>query len=305
MTSEDHRRLQELLGAYLLDELDEGEREAVRAHLDRCEVCQSEIRELGPVIAALAYAAPDRIEDTPEPPEDLEEFVLGPVLREARHARRQRLLRRASLAAAAAILLMVAGSTFLPRLLEPEVPLEPVSITGEPPGVEAEANLIDHTWGTETRLTVSGLEDGQPYRVALHDEDGTLVPSGAFIGTGDEPMQCNLNAALLRENATGLEVRDANGSVVLESDFPNVADNGEEADRAAAQSPPKDPDAEEPEPFASQTKQVPEQDLAREPAFGVEENAAAQPGPPQIVDSSPTSTATTQAQAAPTPESAL
>lgn len=105
----------------------------------------------------------------------------------------------------------------------PEVtgpPMEPVAFSEAPAGVEAEASLIDHTWGTETVLVASGLEDGETYRLTLRDEDGEAVPSGAFIGTGERPLECRMNAALLREDATGLEVRTAEGELVLEADLP-------------------------------------------------------------------------------------
>ena len=101
--------------------------------------------------------------------------------------------------------------------------MEPVAFSGAPPGVEAEASLIDHTWGTETVLVASGLEDGQTYELTLRDEDGGAVPSGAFIGTGDKPIECRMNAALLREEATGLEVRTAEGDLVLDADLPREA----------------------------------------------------------------------------------
>ena len=86
--------------------------------------------------------------------------------------------------------------------------------------MEAEASLIDHTWGTETILVVSGLEDGETYELTLRDEDGAPVDSGAFIGTGDKPLECRMNAALLREEATGLEVRTDEGDLVLSADLP-------------------------------------------------------------------------------------
>ena len=48
------------------------------------------------------------------------------------------------------------------------------------------------------------------------------MPSGAFIGTGDEAIECRMNAALLREEATGLEVRTTGGDLVLDADLPEA-----------------------------------------------------------------------------------
>ena len=132
------------------------------------------------------------------------------------------LLRRSAFASAAAALLVAFGLfAVVPKVTGP--PMEPVAFSGAPPGVEAEASLIDHTWGTETVLVASGLEDGETYRLTLRDEDGGAAPSGTFIGTGDRPLECRMNAALLREEATGLEVRTAEGDLVLEADLPEGA----------------------------------------------------------------------------------
>ena len=224
--SQEHRRWREMLGAFVLGELDGEQRAALQAHLDGCDQCRAELREIGPVAAALAEADPRLFEsEEPRPPADLLERTLARVDQarrtedELQRRRRNRLIGRSALASAAAALLVAVGLfALLPRLTGP--PMEPVAFSGAPAGVEAEADLIDHTWGTETILVASGLEDGQAYELVLRDEEGGAVPSGAFIGTGDEPLECRMNAALLREDATGLEVRTAGGDVVLEAELP-------------------------------------------------------------------------------------
>ncbi len=40
------------------------------------------------------------------------------------------------------------------------------------------------------------------------------------LGTGEKEMRCNLNSSVLRDEATGFEVRNAQGKVVLVSTFP-------------------------------------------------------------------------------------
>ena len=227
--SQEHRYWREMLGAYVLGELDEEQRAALRAHLDGCERCRAELAELGPVAEALADADPRLFEsEEPRPPADLLERTLARVDQarraqdELQRRRRRRMLRRSAFATVAAALLIAIGSfALVPKITGP--PLEPVAFSETPPGVEAEANLIDHTWGTETILVVSGLEDGKTYRLILRDEEGEAVPSGAFIGTGDRPLECRMNAALLREEATGLEVRTAGGDLVLEADLTEEA----------------------------------------------------------------------------------
>ena len=45
------------------------------------------------------------------------------------------------------------------------------------------------------------------------------MPAGAFLGVGPAELNCNLNSSVLREDATGFEVVDAEGAVVLRSTF--------------------------------------------------------------------------------------
>jgi hypothetical protein len=225
--SQEHRYWREMLGAFVLGDLDEEQRAALQAHLDGCDQCRAELAELRPVVAALAEVVNPGLFETeePRPPADLLERTLSRVGQarrtedELRRKRRNRLIRRAAFAAVAVALLVAIGLfALVPKITGP--PLEPVAFSEAPAGVEAEANLIDHTWGTETILVVSGLEDGETYRLTLRDEDGEAVPSGAFIGTGEQPVECRMNAALLREEATGLEVRTAEGDLVLGADLP-------------------------------------------------------------------------------------
>jgi hypothetical protein len=222
---EEHHRYREQIGAFLLGKLDGEERAAMQAHLNSCPVCQAEVRELKPVVAALADAAPDRIDEDPLPPEDLEELTLAPILGEIHRARRRRQRFSWSALAAAAICVVAIGLAGLAWPLEPALSLESrlqerLSFSGEAPGVEVEGNLIAHAWGTEIRLIVSGMRDGQTHRITLVSEDGERVNAGSFIGIGDKPLSLHLNAALLREDAAKLEVRTPGGELVCFAKLP-------------------------------------------------------------------------------------
>jgi hypothetical protein len=191
----------------------------MQRHLNSCHVCQAEVRELEPVVGALAYAAPDRIDEDLQPPEDLEESTLAPILGEIHSARRRRRRFRWSALAAAAICVIIIGLAGFTWLLEPAVALEPLSFSVAP-GMEVEGHLIKHDWGTEIRLVVSGLRDGQTYRVTLVSEDGERVNSGTFIGIGDKPLRCTFTAALLRKDADRLEVRTSGGEPMFFAKLP-------------------------------------------------------------------------------------
>src|SRR5215207_7388282 len=217
---EEHHRYREQIGAFLLGKLDEGERKAMQAHLSSCPVCQAEVRELKPVVAALADAAPDRIDEDPLPPGDLEELTLAPILGEIHRARRRRRRSRWSGLSAAAVCVVAIGLAGFTWLLEPAVALvEPVPFSVAP-GMEVEGHLIAHTWSTEIRLVVSGSRDGQTHRVTLVSEDGERVNAGTFIGIGDKQLRCTFNAALLRKEADRLEVRTPGGELVFFAKLP-------------------------------------------------------------------------------------
>ena len=222
---EEHRHWREMLGTFVLGRLEEGERVALQAHLDGCAECRAEVEELWPVAGALAEASPEHVGDAEAPPPGLIGGILVQVGRERQlRKRRQRRCRvgRSILAAVAATFVAI-GFFALPPLISPGPPFERVAFSETAAGVDADANLVAHTSGTETKLVASGLRDGQTYKVALVGGDGTLVPSGAFIGTGESPVECNLNAPLLREDVAGLEVRSANGDLMLYAEVPEDA----------------------------------------------------------------------------------
>jgi hypothetical protein len=234
---EEHRRYREQIGVFLLGKLDGGERTAVQTHLNSCPVCQAEVRELEPVVAALANAAPDRIDEDTGPPSDLEELTLAPILGEIHRARRRRRRFPWSALAAAAICVVVIGLAGFTWLLEqPEVSehpgpqrayLEPLSFSQEAPGVEVEeGHLIAHAWGTEIRLVASGLREGLTHRVTLVSEDGERFNAGTFFGTGEKPLRATFNAALLRKDAAKLEVRTPDGELVFSAEPPEESRTG-------------------------------------------------------------------------------
>lgn len=72
----------------------------------------------------------------------------------------------------------------------------------------------EHAWGTELELVVEGLEPGTPYTVTFFDAGGASYAAGEFLGVGDRPVVCDMNAALLREDAVCLQVPGPDGVVL-------------------------------------------------------------------------------------------
>lgn len=222
-------RYQEQIGAFLLGKLDAGELKALQAHLDSCPGCQAEVRELEPVVAGLADAVPDRIDEVTRPPEDLEESTLAPILGEIQHARSRRQQFRWSAVAAAATFVAIMGLAGFAGLLVSEAPAEELSFSDKASGVVVEGDLIAYDGGTEIRLDVSGLRFCQTYRVTLENEAGERVNVGTIIGTGDKTVSRTFKSELSREDTSRLEVRTPGGELVSFAKLPEeprVADRG-------------------------------------------------------------------------------
>lgn len=221
-----HRELRISLGAFVLGQLDEGEAGKVRRHVEFCAQCQRELAELMPVAQVLAGARPAVALAPPDqPPADLGERIEKQFESLETENRRRRLVRHGVLAAAglaAVVLAFLVGVQLAPTDDAPaaQIPLEHIEVGEAVPGLAAEADIVAHTWGVEVKLEATGFVAGDSYAVSVLAADGTRHPAGEFVGTGDQEMTCNLNSSVLRDEATGFEVRDGDGKVVLVSTFP-------------------------------------------------------------------------------------
>ena len=217
MNAEEHRALRELIGAYVLGGLTDAERLSLQAHLDGCAECRAEVEELAPVVTALRGVDPDVLDTTTAPPPALGEAILASVREGSRRQDRDRLLRRAGAGLLAAAVLV--GVFFLGVRLAPAPTTPPViamAVDRVATGVQAEAGLVRHTWGTELKLRATGLAEGA-YTVVFVRDDGTVVPGGTFIGTGANTLNCCLNGALPLDRPAEIVVTDASGAVVVDA----------------------------------------------------------------------------------------
>jgi anti-sigma-K factor RskA len=217
--AEDHAALRELLGAYVLGQLDTASRGTVAAHLPSCAACRAEVSELGPVVAALQQLDPTVSPDG-NPPEHLMDDVIEHIHQRQRSATRQARWRRAGAGVLVAASLTGAfglGSWFAGTRGGP--PVVDVALNVEAAGVSADAGLVRHTWGTELKLEATGLTEGASYTVLFVGDDGTRVDAGSFLGTGAKPVVCSVNAAIALDAASELRITDAAGALVLDADL--------------------------------------------------------------------------------------
>ena len=184
--------------------LEPAEQAALDAHVDQCDACRSELRELITVARAFAHADPDRVRSAERPRPELRREVLARAATE-RAARLHR--RRLGLAAAAAALVIVASLLVWAMSRTGETPAQQVEL-GPAPGVVTDARataiLEPQQWGTQIHLELAGLEPGTAYEVWLLRFDDSRVPAGTFVATTGPTMQVVAAASLPPDQAQGV-----------------------------------------------------------------------------------------------------
>lgn len=100
--------------------------------------------------------------------------------------------------------------------------VEAVSFDGEPSGVDVDGDVIAHTWGTEAVLTIEGLPAGDVYDVIVLDGTGREWSAGTFLGS-DVPIDCRMNASVLRTDAVEVQIRADDGTEIARAALPAVA----------------------------------------------------------------------------------
>jgi hypothetical protein len=237
----DHWR--EQLGAHALGQLDAAERAALEEHLAGCAGCRAELDALGPLAAPLSRvradepAVPTTHGPTAHPSPAGFAAILGRIgeeetaggsatsdtpvvdLAAGRPSRRPSRLLAGAAAAVLAIAALGIGYGLGAGSGSGGPDSDPVAVQALDPAVRASAGTIDHTWGVEMVLTGSGFAEGQRYEVTVLDRAGRPVSAGAFRGTGPSEMVCRLNSSVLRDQADGFVVTDAEGDEVLRSRF--------------------------------------------------------------------------------------
>ncbi|PPG75950.1 hypothetical protein C5D25_17810 [Rathayibacter sp. AY1D7] len=169
--------------------------------------------ELRSRVAALAGERPERAESTRAP-------------------RRRAPRRRAVLAVAAAAALLVVGGVAGAALRSAEErpvagppgtlgAVEAIAFEERTAGVTLDGSLVAHTWGTETILRGTGFALGESYDLVLVTGSGERLPSGSFLGSSAE-LDCEMNAAVLRESVAAVEITDAGGALVASAALPAV-----------------------------------------------------------------------------------
>lgn len=185
------------------------------------------LRERIDALGHVAEAPASR--DVGTAPDEAPVTHVGPHVAAARSGRGRRPLLIA-VAAAACLAIGAGGGALLatPRDTVVAGPagtlgaVEHVDFVGQPDGVDLDGDLVAHTWGTETVLSVDGLPTGSAFTVVVVGGDGREYESGAFLGS-DVRVDCRLNAAVLRSDVASVEIRAADGHDIAVASVPPVA----------------------------------------------------------------------------------
>ena len=194
------------LAVAAMGRLDPAEQAALDAHVDQCDACRSELRELTAVARAFETADADRVRsgERPLPRPQLRREVLARVATE-RAARLRR--RRLGLAVAAAALVIVASLLVGVVQRTDDVPGEQVELDaarGVVTDARGSAVLEPQPWGTQIHLEVVGLEPGTEFEVWVLRLDDSRVSAGTFVAAAGPVMQVVAAAGLPPDQAQGV-----------------------------------------------------------------------------------------------------
>lgn len=239
---EEHFRHEEreLAGGYVLGQLPVQQGAAYEVHLEHCELCRAAVDEVRGAARVLPRADLAHLV-APDPRPGLRDDVLAAagltavdnlaVQRGRRHWSWSSAAAGLAAGAVAATVVTVVAvprsdpapvvrtiSSPSPTPVDPLARLrQPLTVAYRAPGLDASANVVPHTWGTEVQVIGTGFRPGQTYRVVVVDDAGGIVGSGSFLGVSGRPVKCNLNAAVLRDKAASVQVRNDVGGLVLQA----------------------------------------------------------------------------------------
>lgn len=192
--------------AYALGALEPAERAAYEEHLAGCTDCRARVTEAQ---ATLGLLAGGEVDARPLP-----DTLLPSLLREARRARRRRLVLTSALVGVAASLLTVLVTAAPPGDRPDRVPMAAV---GQAP-ISAEAVVEPTAWGTRITLTCryadSAAAPGYRYELRVRASDGTTTSLGSWE-LDDGSVTFTGGTALPVARIAAVEVTDSAGTTVL------------------------------------------------------------------------------------------
>ena len=200
----EHPETRNLLGPYVMDALGTQEERVVEVHLERCEDCKEEERDLRLAherLADLAYA-------TEAPPPDLKDRVVAGVPHDMTGPEPRRRVPAWAAVAASLCVLAVLGAVFafgVSDLFAPETATTTLRPTELAPGAGGELRIESTSANTQAELEawdLPPLEEGEYYELWFGKENGR-VSAGTF--TVDERGEVTCDVTVPAETVGGYE----------------------------------------------------------------------------------------------------
>lgn len=216
----DEGSVHDLVGAYVLDAVDDRERAAFEAHLAGCADCRREVAELSAPVADLSAG----LEETP--PEGLRSRLLEQIAKEPQAVQEPRAGRRRTwwvgIAAAAAV---GVGAVVVTQwgTGEPEPAVVAVQDVLDAPDAQRSTETVDGVTVSvvtsaslnRSAFVAEGMEpapDGQDYQLWFVHEDGTAVSAGLMPRGEQDTSEVVLEGEAAGAVAVGVTLEPAGGS---------------------------------------------------------------------------------------------
>lgn len=209
MTEDACRQWQSMLGTYALGQLSADESVDVDRHLETCQQCPAALAEILPIARLLPLANPRRVVHKPKVRREVAQSLFAKISAEKRKQRMVRYSTSGISAVAAAVLVAV---LVVPTVRTSE-PGREVAFVAQQASFKADGRVVDESWGTEVRLTVSGLTGRQT--VWFEQPDGTRASAGSFEGGNGEKVELVLSTAFKASDAVALCVSPPNQPALL------------------------------------------------------------------------------------------
>ena len=223
-------------GAYVLGALSPAERREFERHLPGCADCSRTVAELAGLPGLLGRVDASLVVQL-EADDPVPATLLPALTREVRHARRRRTWATAGLAAASVTLVAVVTAVTMgqvggdetaapadptPTATPSDLPSRPMRPVGDVP-VRATVTLEQVTWGTRLGLTCTydtgsvgyELPPEVDYTLFVRTRDGRAEQVGSWRSVDGLEMQLSAGTAATPEELASVEVRTADGRVVL------------------------------------------------------------------------------------------
>lgn len=215
--SDEHDRVAEWDGAYVLGALSPTDRRIFEEHLAECAACRDAVARLAPTAGLLSRVPAERAralgDVVDEPPAELRAGVVRAFGQ--RRARRRTIW---TLAAAAALII---GGISIPvgvALTQPQGVTHALDdVAGAP--LEASVRLTDAPWGTEIELVcqytgavLETPEDGFPYALAVVGRDGTTSTLSTWRAAPGSTTRLSAGTDLPLGDIGSIEIRRLDGA---------------------------------------------------------------------------------------------